>query len=155
PNSIDDDFTPPFPSWTSGHATMGSALFQSLTAFFGTNNFAEAAAKNGVNASTFTLSSEEFAPDGIAGMTRTYSTFMQTGVMTPGAENSPEGETTMSRLFWGVHWIFDHSEGRQLGGNMGSFVAANDFAAVPEPGVVSLTLIAFAATMARRRRRAI
>jgi hypothetical protein len=154
PNSTDDDFTPPFPSWTSGHATMGSALYQSLVAFFGTNSFAVAAANNGVNPGngTFTLSSDEFAANGIAGMTRTYSTFMQTGVMAPGTENSPEGENTMSRLYLGVHWIFDQLDGMQLGRNIGSYVSANDFAAVPEPAAASLAVAALAALSARRRR---
>jgi hypothetical protein len=131
---------------------MGSALYQSLFAFFGTNSFANAAAKNGVNATTFTLSSDEFAPNGIAGMTRTFSTFMQTGAMAPGTENSPEGENTMSRLYLGVHWIFDQIDGMQLGRDIGSFVAANEFAAVPEPGIAPLTIAAFAAVAARRRR---
>lgn len=153
PNSTADDFTPPFPSWTSGHGTMGSAMFQALEQFFGTNSFAVAAAHNGVVSNgTFSLSSDEFAPDGVAGMTRTYSTFMQTGLMAPGTENSPEGENAMSRLYLGVHWIFDQLDGMQLGRNIGAYVSANDFAAVPEPGTVSLALAALAAVASRRRR---
>jgi hypothetical protein len=46
PNSVDDDVTPAFPSWTSGHGTMASAMFQALEHYFGTNSFSEAAAKN-------------------------------------------------------------------------------------------------------------
>src|SRR6476620_10331427 len=30
PNSSTDDFTPPFPSYTSGHATMGGAVFKAI-----------------------------------------------------------------------------------------------------------------------------
>src|SRR5262249_1962553 len=60
PTSITDDFTPPFPSWTSGHSTMGSAMFESLQKFFGTNSFSVAAANNGVNPGSglYTLTSE-------------------------------------------------------------------------------------------------
>ena len=154
PNSTADDFTPPFPSWTSGHASMGSALFQSLELFFGTNSFAVAAAKNGINpgSGTFTLSSDEYDPSGVVGMTRTYSTFMQTGVMNVGTENSPEGENTMSRLYLGVHWIFDQVDGMQLGRNIGSYVFANDFAAVPEPGSIALAAIALGVLAQLRRR---
>jgi PEP-CTERM motif-containing protein len=156
PNSTADDSTPPFPSWTSGHGTMGSAMFQSLELFFGTNSFAVAAAKNGIDPGngSFTLSSDEYAPDGIAGMTRTYSTFMQTGVMDIGTENSPEGEIAMSRIYLGVHWMFDQQDGMQLGHSIGSYVFAHDFAAVPEPNSLALAAIALG-TLAQRRRRSV
>lgn len=32
------NFTPPFPAYTSGHATFGGAVFQMLRRFYGTNN---------------------------------------------------------------------------------------------------------------------
>src|SRR5262249_32971047 len=32
------DFTPPFPSYVSGHATFGGALFTTLADFYGTDN---------------------------------------------------------------------------------------------------------------------
>jgi hypothetical protein len=54
----------------------------------------------------------------------------------------------------GVHWIFDQLDGMELGRDIGSFVAANEFAAVPEPSFTALTIAAFAAAAARRRRRA-
>ena len=135
---------------------MGSAMFQSLELFFGTNSFAVAAAKNGIDPGngSFTLSSDEYAPSGIAGMTRTYSTFMQTGVMDIGTENSPEGEIAMSRIYLGVHWMFDQQDGMQLGHSIGSYVFAHDFAAVPEPNSLALAAIALG-TLAQRRRRSV
>src|SRR5699024_2316194 len=53
-----DDFTPPFPSWTSGHATMGGAVFKSLELFYGTNVFDEIDGVIGNNPD-FTLTSQE------------------------------------------------------------------------------------------------
>lgn len=37
-NDWSDDFTPPFPAWPSGHATMGGALFEVLRDFSRTDN---------------------------------------------------------------------------------------------------------------------
>ena len=42
------NFTPPFPSYDSGHATFGGALFTTLAQFYGTDNV------------TFSISSDEF-----------------------------------------------------------------------------------------------
>src|SRR5262249_30678871 len=47
-NLTGPNFTPPFPSYPSGHATFGGALFQTLRKFFGTDNIA------------FTFVSDEF-----------------------------------------------------------------------------------------------
>jgi hypothetical protein len=155
PNSTADDFTPPFPSWTSGHATMGGALFKSLELFFGTNSFATAAANNGVNPGNgkYALTSNEFAPDGTVGMSRQFDTFAQVGAFGPGLENSPEGEIFMSRLYMGVHWIFDQQDGDLLGNNIANYVFANNFAAVPEPGTVVLAMAGLVAAFSMSRRR--
>jgi hypothetical protein len=153
PNSVDDDSTPPFPSWTSGHATMGSAMYQALELYFGTNSFSDAAAKNGVVVpnGTFTLHSDEFGPNGVAGMTRQFSTFMQTGNpadLDIGMENSPEGENFMSRLYLGVHWIFDQRAGMELGRNIADYVFGHAFQSlapaqnVPEPVSIIIAMIA-------------
>ena len=143
PNSSTDDFTPPFPSWTSGHASMGGALFKTLQDFFGTNSFSVAAANNGMNPGSgeYALTSQEFAPDGSVGMTRMFSTFTQTGVMDVGTENSPEGENGMSRIYLGIHWIFDQRDGITLGNNIASYVNSHDFQAVPEPGTIALAIV--------------
>ena len=34
------NFTPPFPAYTSGHATFGGALFQTLRRFYGRDDIA-------------------------------------------------------------------------------------------------------------------
>jgi hypothetical protein len=152
PNSTADDFTPPFPSWTSGHATMGSAMYKSLELFFGTNSFSTAAANNGVSPGTgeYTLNSAEFDANGVAGMTREFSTFTQTGGpadLNVGTENSPEGENNMSRVYLGVHWIFDQRDGMELGRNIADYVFAHNFQSlapaqnIPEPSALVLTFL--------------
>jgi hypothetical protein len=163
PNSTADDFTPPFPSWTSGHATMGSAVYKSLELFFGTNNFSVAAAKNGLNSDgTFTLNSAEFGANGVAGMTRQFSTFTQTGLpadLDIGSENSPEGENTLSRLYLGVHWIFDQRDGMTLGRSIADYVFAHNFQSlapgenIPEPSAIALTLLVCTTMIPTLRRR--
>jgi hypothetical protein len=164
PNSVDDDVTPPFPSWTSGHATMGSAMYQALELYFGTNSFSEAAAKNGVAIpnGTFTLHSDEFDAAGVAGMARQFSTFLQTGNpadLDIGMENSPEGEIFTSRLYLGVHWIFDQRAGMELGRNIADYVFNHAFQSlapaqnVPEPASGFVGLFAACAMAAWRKRR--
>jgi hypothetical protein len=39
-NKLGPNFTPPFPAYTSGHATFGAALFQTLRRFYGTDRIA-------------------------------------------------------------------------------------------------------------------
>jgi hypothetical protein len=79
-----------------------------------------------------------------------YTTFCQTGVMDVGTENSPEGENGMSRIYLGIHWIFDQRDGITLGNNIASYVSAHDFQAVPEPGALLLALIAAAGVVIAR-----
>src|SRR4029077_17318694 len=39
-NTMGPNFTPPFPSYPSGHPTFGGTLFQVMRRFFGTNDIA-------------------------------------------------------------------------------------------------------------------
>ena len=58
----------------------------------------------------------------------------------------------MSRVYMGVHWIFDAEDGIQLGNDIADWVGANAFQAVPEPSAAgSLTIALVAATLTRRR----
>jgi hypothetical protein len=92
-------FTPPFPAYDSGHATMGTALFETLKDFYGTNNV------------TFTFVSDELNginrnPDGTVRplLPRTFTSFSQAA-----AENA------QSRIYLGIHWQFDAQEGMAQG----------------------------------------
>jgi hypothetical protein len=72
-----------------------------------------------------------------------------------GTENSPEGENGMSRVYLGVHWIFDQRDGITLGNSIANYVAANHFQAVPEPSTLALcgcALAGIAWTAMRRRK---
>jgi hypothetical protein len=153
PNSAADDFTPPFPAYTSGHATMGGAIFKALELFYGTNDFSVADALIGADPVTaqFELNSNEADSGG----TRNYVRFTQVGPLGPNMENSPEGENGMSRIYLGIHWLFDQQDGIALGNAIAQYAAANHFQAVPEPGSIALTLIGLAggATGLRRRRK--
>jgi hypothetical protein len=150
PLAMNDDFTPPFPAWTSGHATMGGAWFKSIELFYGTNVYDEIDGIVG-NDLKYSLTSEEAG----GGSTRDFSTFTQTGLLDVGTENSPEGENGMSRVYLGVHWIFDQRDGITLGNSIANYVAANHFQAVPEPSTLALcgcALAGIAWTAMRRRK---
>lgn len=144
PNSDTDDFTPPFPSWTSGHATMGGAVFKTLELFYGTNNFSVADASVGNDAVTaqYMLTSQEPGSGGAGSPngSRMFNSFTQTGVLDIGTENSPEGENGTSRIYLGIHWIFDQRDGITLGNSVASYVFSHDFAAVPEPATLAILL---------------
>lgn len=142
PNASTDDFTPPFPAYVSGHATMGGAIFKTLELFYGTNDFAAADAAIGVDPVTgqYTLHSTEAG----GGDVRPYVRFTQVGDLGPGMENSPEGENSMSRVYLGVHWRMDQEDGQALGRAVAQYVASNYFQAVPEPGSALLVIAAIA-----------
>jgi hypothetical protein len=146
PAAATDDFTPPFPAYVSGHATMGGAIFKSLELFYGTNDFAAADAAVGsdlVDAMYTLLSSEPGS-----GGPRNYVRFTQNGPLGPGWEDSPEGENSMSRIYLGVHWRMDQEDGQALGRSVAQYVAANYFKPVPEPGAHTLAALAWG--LARR-----
>src|SRR5271165_5107537 len=100
------NFTPNFPSYVSGHATFGSALFQILRRYYGTDDIA------------FRFQSDEFN-----GVTRD-----QTGAVRPPRTREyanltqPELENHDSRIYLGVHWRFDQDEGLKMGRAIGDFV---------------------------------
>jgi hypothetical protein len=166
PNSADDDSTPPFPAYTSGHATMGGAIFKALELFYGTNSFGEADLALGLDAvdGEYTLTSNEFGIDGIAGISRVYRRFTQDptidendngilDILNVGEENSPEGENGTSRIYLGIHWLFDQTDGVALGNAIAQYAAAHYFQAVPEPNAILLGAIAaLGLSMPRRRR---
>ena len=90
-------FTPPFPAYVSGHATFGSALFTVLAEFYGTDNV------------HFTIGSDE-----LPGVTRSYSSFSQASM-----------ENGWSRIYLGLHYWFDETNGFALGASIAKDVVAN------------------------------
>ncbi len=110
------DFTPPFPAYPSGHAGFGGALFQMLRNFYRTDNIA------------FTFVSDEYN-----GETRDND-----GSVRPliprrfWTLSEAEGENAQSRVYLGIHWAFDLSEGIVQGRRIADFVFRNAFVPVRE-----------------------
>lgn len=93
-DEIFPSFTPPFPAYVSGHASMGQAAFAVMQAFYGTD------------AMTFTLTSAE-----LPGVVRSYSSLSQAAQ-----------ENADSRVYLGVHWRFDQTAGQKLGRDVAGYV---------------------------------
>lgn len=98
-------FTPPFPAWTSGHSTFGGATAGVLAEFFGTDNM------------TFSITSEDpfyAALVPAPSPTRTFTSFSQMGF-----------EDAISRVYLGVHWRWDCTDGFATGSALGHHVGQN------------------------------
>ena len=105
-NQSGTDFTPPFPAYPSGHATFGAALFRILERFYGTDAIAFS-----------------FVSDELNGVTADWA-----GNVRPLAERNFETlseamwENAESRIYLGIHWSFDASEGVALGQAVADYV---------------------------------
>ncbi|MDQ1813077.1 vanadium-dependent haloperoxidase [Massilia sp. CCM 9210] len=105
-NTSDPDFTPPFPSYPSGHASLGSALFQTLRRFYGTDAIA------------FSFMSDEFN-----GITRDNNGQVRPRLVRSFASLSQaEEENGQSRIYLGVHWQFDRRAGSAVGRRVADYV---------------------------------
>jgi PAP2 superfamily len=105
------NFTPPFPSYPSGHAGFGGALFQILRSFYGRDRVA------------FTFTSDEFngttvGNDGVVRplQPRTFRSFSQA-----------EEENGQSRIYLGIHWSFDKTMGIAQGRQVADYVYRHAF----------------------------
>jgi hypothetical protein len=110
-NLVSVNFTPPFPAYPSGHAGFGGALFQTLRRFYGTDAIA------------FTFTSDEF--NGVTQdnggnvrplLPRSFETLSQA-----------EEENGQSRIYLGIHWSFDKTEGIAQGRKVADYVFENTF----------------------------
>jgi hypothetical protein len=105
------DFTPPFPAYPSGHAGFGGALFQVLRRFYGTDRI------------RFTFISDEFN-----GVTEDHN-----GTARPLIErrfsslSQAEEENGQSRIYLGIHWKFDKTEGITQGNRVADYVFDHAF----------------------------
>lgn len=114
-NLAGPNFTPPFPTYPSGHAGIGGTLFQIMRRFYGTDNIA------------FTFVSDEFngqTRDNNGNLRpyrpRSFSTLSQA-----------EDENGQSRIYLGIHWRFDKTEGIAAGNRVGDYVFDHAFTSRP------------------------
>lgn len=110
-NLTGPNFTPPFPAYPSGHAGFGGALFETLRNYYHADDI------------QFTFTSDEFNGTTIdnAGLvralkSRTFTSFSQA-----------EEENGQSRIYLGIHWAFDKTQGIAQGRKVADYVYQNAF----------------------------
>lgn len=110
------NFTPPFPSYPSGHGGFGGALFETLRNFYRTDQIA------------FTFTSDEFN-----GVTRDNDGNVRPVISRSFSSLSQaEEENGQSRIYLGIHWSFDKTEAIVQGRRVADYVFANAFVPVPK-----------------------
>jgi hypothetical protein len=103
------NFTPPFPAYTSGHATFGAAAFQTLARFYGTDEISFSFVSDELNDVTT-------GADGNARplIERSFDSLTQAKV-----------ENAQSRIYLGIHWRFDADDGIATGDAVADYVFEN------------------------------
>jgi len=105
------NFTPPFPAYPSGHAGFGGALFQILRKFYSADSI------------SFTFVSDEF--NGV-----TLDNHGNVRPLIPRSFSSlsqAEEENDQSRIYLGIHWAFDKTDGIAQGRQVADYVFENAF----------------------------
>ena len=125
PPGTNAPFTPPFPAFTSGHASFGGALFETLRDFYGTDNIG------------FTFTSDNLPND-----PRTFTTLSQA-----------ETENAYSRVYLGIHWSFDADIGSASGDLIGDNVFSSMIVPTPEPSTFVLAGLGLLGLIGLARRR--
>jgi hypothetical protein len=110
-NLTGPNFTPPFPSYPSGHGGFGGALFETLRNYYQRDDIA------------FTFTSNEF--NGV--------TVDNQGNVRPlkprsfSSLSQAEEENGQSRIYLGIHWSFDKTEAIAQGQKVADFVFDHAF----------------------------
>ena len=105
------DFTPPFPAYPSGHAGFGGAIFEILRLFYGTDDI------------EFTFTSDEYngVTEDNLGNIRPLHPRSFTSL------SAAEEENGQSRVYLGIHWSFDKTQGVAQGRGIARYVWRNAF----------------------------
>lgn len=108
--AVAEAFTPPFPAYPSGHATFGAAVFESMRDLF-------------PDRTRFTFVSDEYNGTGVdpKGDPRPFVPVRFRSFQEAQEENG------QSRIYNGVHWQFDSTQGQTLGVNIARYTIANAF----------------------------
>lgn len=96
--------TPPFPAYTSGHSTFSAAAAQVLTSIFGDNY-------SFVTLKDLPTNTTQLNYDPTKRIARSFDSFEQAAL-----------EASMSRIYGGIHFIFDGTEGLTAGNSIGALV---------------------------------
>ncbi|MGE9269173.1 MAG: phosphatase PAP2 family protein [Verrucomicrobiales bacterium] len=98
-NLLGPNFTPPFPTYPSGHAAFGGAVFQTLRNYYGRADIAFTFVSDEYNGITLDNNGEirELKPRSFDSLTEA------------------EVENGESRIYLGIHWAYDANEGIVLG----------------------------------------
>jgi len=111
------NFTPPFPAYTSGHATFGGAAFKTMQNFYQTDDIHFSI--------PFTFISDE-----LNGVTRDIHDLIPDLVLDHLRQERPRhydsfsqaaAENAASRIFLGIHWRFDAIEGVSAGDRIADY----------------------------------
>ena len=109
-NTRGPNFTPPFPAYVSGHATIGGALFEIMRHFY-------------PDATPFTFVSDEWN-----GMnTDSSGKLLPLHPLSFSSFSNAEYENAESRIYLGVHWQFDADQGIAMGHKVGDWVWDHSF----------------------------
>jgi membrane-associated phospholipid phosphatase len=109
-NTHGPNFTPPFPSYPSGHATFGGALFEIFRHYW-------------PDATPFTFTSDEFNGQNYD----IYGNLLPLHPLSYRSFTDAEYDNAESRIWIGVHWQFDADIGIQQGRQVADYVFANAF----------------------------
>ncbi|MDX1927608.1 MAG: phosphatase PAP2 family protein [Pirellulaceae bacterium] len=121
PRAGETNFTPNFPAYTSGHATFGAATFQTLARFYGTDNIHFTFVSDELNGKTID------ADGSIRPLVeRSFSSLTEAKV-----------ENAQSRIYLGIHWAFDATDGIKMGDAVADFVFDNVLKTNSSPRVYS------------------
>lgn len=96
-------FSPPFPAWVSGHSTFAGAHAGVMAEYFGSDH------------ESFTIDSEDPFYNALpVHGTRSYTSFSQAAI-----------ENARSRIYLGVHFTFDGTDGNAAGFALGHYIGHN------------------------------